>query len=339
MGASVLLWLVTSCVSTEARVRVVTRAGALRDAVVVPATLAPGLQVAIGREAATDSELLQLEQDLKNHISARLEVAGPTATPRVGRLFVVRARVRAAPGRQQHRYRADCRLRLDVDGAVVAEAEADVLRLVQARNLSLIELERLRDQMKDSGGRIPLLSSDDVHEAVLSACSAAFDAVAFDARPEDAAIDDAAGPGFSAQERSLSRKEQRRRAIDKLDRSVSATSAKAVNDVAAALIDLAAVGVLGDAPRVAAHLYDESALVRRAAEQSFAALCAGQAVLAPSSPACARPAPPPPPPPPEDDDDDDAAAIRRAPADPVEIPELPSSAPAPLAAPAPSSEE
>ncbi|MDP2340430.1 MAG: hypothetical protein Q8O67_05705 [Deltaproteobacteria bacterium] len=317
--------------TTEARVRVVTRAGALRDAAVVPAGLDPGLQVAVGVEAATDAELSTLERDLEADVAARVQRGGASSSTskRVGRLAIVRARVKASPGREQHRYVADCRLRLTVDGAVVAEAEADVVRFVRARNLSLIELEAMRAEVASNGGRVPLLQSDDVHDALLGACATAFDAVAFDIRPEDKGVDEIAGAGFSATERSLDRQDQRRRVIDKLEKNAPklSTSIKAEHDVAAALIDLAAVGVLADATRVAAHLYAESPLVTRAAEAAFTSLCAGQATFAPTSTACVRPEPPPPPLPPTpvtpvepEIEGDDEGPIRALPAAPIETP-------------------
>ena len=339
-GALLLLPLLNmllslGCVTGEATVRVVTRAGALRDAVIVPASITPGLQVAVGAEAATDPELAALEQALQEQLSGLLHEATTTTTvehgtrARGGDLSVVRARVKASPGREQHRYLADCRLRLRVDGAVVAEAEADVVRLVRARNLSLIELEAMREQVANQGGRVPLLKSDDVNAALLEACTAAFDAVAFDIRPEDESIDDVAGPGFAAQERSLDRKDQRRRTLDKLEKNAAvraagtAPSSKSLNNMAGALIDLGSVGMLADAPLLARYLYDDDELLRRAAESSFASLCAGHATLAPKSTACVKPEPPPPPLPPapiettdDEEDDDDDAPIRQ----PLETP-------------------
>ena len=291
----VALCFFAGCATTEARVRVLSRTGALRDRAIAPAQLTPGLRVAVGPEAATNDELALLEQQLAADLHARMASAVGVVTQ--GQLTVVKARVKASPGRERHRYLADCRLRLSIEGAVVAEAEAEVGRLVQARNLSVLELEQMRVEVERQGGRVPLLSSIEVQQVIVTACAVAFDAVAFGAQPEDQALDARAGAGFSAQQRSLARKDQRRRVIEKIEKSRTLTSApassRATNNLAAALVDLGVVGALDDAPLVAAHLYDANALVRRAAEDAFRALCAGQITLAPSSRACLRPAPPP----------------------------------------------
>lgn len=329
--------------STESKVRVVTRAGALREpalaAGLVPDVVDAAVRVDVGTEAATDDEVKAIEARLAAQLSS-LDDALPAAR-RAGQLTVLRARVKASPGREQHRYLADCRLRLSIDGDVVAEVEGEAVRLVRARNLSVVELDGIKDEMMNNGGRLRLLDSDDVATAVVDACSSAFAAIATDARPADAELDRDAGDGFSAAERAAERDAQRRRALSRLEHP------KNPAERAGALVDLGAVGVVADAAAVATRLHDENALVRRAAESSFTALCAGQKTLAPTSTACVRPAPPPPPPAPvpvesgadDGDADDDTGGPMRSPdpaADPAPAPQTtaPTTAPATTTEPA-----
>ncbi len=272
--------LVGGCVTTESRVRVITRAPLLRSPADLPSSLATPIAVDVGVDAATDAELVVVADHLQQRLT---QTASSTSA---GAVTVVRAKLRAAPGREQHRYVATCRLRLQAGDDVIGEVEAETTRLVRARNLSVIELDGIKEEMVKNGGRIPLLQADDVEAALADACDAAFFAIAFDIRPEDAVVDAEHGDGFNRAERRLEREDRRRRALEKLQ------TAKSTDEAAGALVDLGDVGDVKDAERVAGHLYADSALVRRAAESSFTVLCAGQPKILPP---CRKPAPPDPP--------------------------------------------
>ncbi len=340
------------CVTSESRVRVVSRAGALRGAAseslaIVPATIEPVVRVEVGADAATDAELAAIEAGVVTRLQGLpVDKLVTAVTARVGALSVVRARVKALPGREQHRYLADCRLRLRVDGDVVAEVEGETLRMVRARNLSVVELDGIKEEMAQTG-RLTLLDADDVAEALAEACTAAYYAVVDDRRPDDADAAADKDPGDNARpadERALERHGQRRRALERL------AHPKNEAELASAIIDLADVGVVDDAPLVAARLDANSALVRRAADSTFDVLCAGHKTLAPTSTACLKPTPPalptptptpmPTPMTPAEKDseeaDDDAGPIRGATEPPALVPagEPGRAAPAP-AAPAP----
>lgn len=328
----------TGCVTTESKVRVLVAAPVLRDPGGVARSRSPAIVVDVGADAATDAEVKAIEAAVAARLDADLAAVTPT-TPqfwRAGELSVVRARIKAAPGRDQHRYLAVCRLRLTVDGDVVGDAEGETIRLVQARSLSLVELDAITAEVAENGGRIPLLDAKDVEAALVDACAAAFAALAHDVRPEDGGIDRQNGAGFSKQERRLDAEERRRRAVHRLE------APKNLTDEAAALIDLGAVGTIADAALVGRRLFHENALIRRAAESSFTMLCAGQKQLSKASTTCERPEPPPPPPPTptasegdgEDSDEDEDEGPIRGPTAPA--PEATPTAPtAPTAPPEP----
>ncbi len=331
----------SGCVTSAAKVRVIERVGGARDQIVWPERADDAVAVDVGRAAATDAELDALRVDVAAALAARVGAPDATlslAAPRVGVVRVVRANVKASPGREQHRYLGSCRLRVTDGDAVIADVEGEVLRLVRAQNLSVVELAGITEAMQSNGGRMPLLAADDVRAVVVDACVAAFDAASADVRPDDNDVDRSAGVGAARAGRAAARAAARARALEKLQKQ------KSVADVAAALVDLGAVGDVDDAAVVGARLYDEHALVARAAAAAFRQLCAAQPRLAPAqTAACTAPTPPPPPPPPApvvDDanadldggSDDDDGPIRGAPTTEPTSPTAP--APTPTTEPA-----
>jgi hypothetical protein len=283
------------CASTETRVRVVSRAGGLRDAAILPSE--PDTpRLAIGPEVLTDEELTAVEGAIAIRLRASLHewASSPPTTDavlRAGRVEVVRARAAVQVGRDLHRHRASCRLRVRVDEAVVADAEGEALRTTPVRNVSGLELAARAAQPSAQAGRHPLIERDEVLAAVGDACDAALRAVTFDLRPEDARTRDPRGPAKSpsaaAPIRRADRLERRARALATLN---GATEAKAR---VAALVALTEAGMVDDASLVARDLYAADARVRRSADAAFAVLCAGQPTLAPTAAAaCVRPPPP-----------------------------------------------
>ncbi|HEY1098596.1 MAG TPA: hypothetical protein VGF99_06695, partial [Myxococcota bacterium] len=281
-----------ACTTTDTKVRVVSRAGGLRDVVVVPGIADMPIVIDAGPDVATDEELALLQQQLPERLKTAIVSTGTS----VGELDVVRVRVRAAPGREKHRTSVECRLRLKAGSAVVADVDATTLQLVQARNLSVVELEGIQQEMAANGGRNPLLALEDTEQAIVDACTAALHAIVDDRRPGDAETDRSSQAGAAQQARRVERSERRRRAVDRLEAAVAASPRK--NDVlAASLVDIGETGTTVDAPPVAKFLYDDNALVRRAATSAFSSLCAGHTALGVPASHCVKPAPPPPAPP------------------------------------------
>ncbi len=286
------------CASTETHVRVVSRAGALRERAILPA--APDhVRIAVGPEALDDTELaaaeaaVQLRQRATLDDVARTPSASGEGAARAGSAQLLRASAAVVLGRDVHRHSAKCRVRVVVDGDVVADAEAEALRTVPVRNRSAWELDGVRQEMLAHRGRNPLIARDDVVTVVDAACGAALRAVTIDARPEDAIVPDPrdpdAPPATSPALRASAAHARRDRALAAL-RDPSANA----NARAAALVDLVDTGVVDDARVVGLLLRDPDARVRRAADVAFAALCAGHTTLAPSaSETCRRPEPPP----------------------------------------------
>ncbi|MBM4281865.1 MAG: hypothetical protein FJ137_14290 [Deltaproteobacteria bacterium] len=297
LAAAIVATLPTSgCATTETRVRVVSRAGALRDGAVLPTPPAT-LRIAAGRDALGDDELAVVEAALSARLRsslAALQARPASAAPvvRAGRIEVVRARAGVTVGRDVHRHQATCRLRVLVDDTVVADAEGEAVRAVPVRNVSAVELAAVAAAVRARGGRNPLIARDDVAAALGEACDAALRAVTFDVRPEDAVVADPrdghAPSSTSLSLRAAARGERRARALAALESGAMDDKARA-----AALIELVDVGVVFDAPQAAAALQAPSALIRRAADAAFVALCAGQPTFAPEAEAaCTRPPPP-----------------------------------------------
>ncbi len=296
------------CVATTAQARVASRAGALRERPLRPASTAvTGARFAVGADALTDAELAAAEATVPRRLADTLQAWGrggvaSTDALTAGRVEIARARARVVVGRDVHRHEAGCRVRVVVDvgnagpGEVVVDAEGEVRREIPVRNVSAWELEGVRAAMAAGGGRNPLVAADAVVDSVAAACEVALRAALLDARPEDdLAVDprDPSSPPPSSPElRRAAARARRARALQR-----AAASAPAA-ERSAALVDLADVGVLDDARVAATFLHDADPTVRRAAALAFGALCAGQTTLAPTSTACVRPAPPPSSPPP-----------------------------------------
>jgi hypothetical protein len=266
----------------------------LRDVAVV-AEAPSFLRLAAGADALTDAEVAQVEAAVLARLRSSIEAmsTAPLTSSRVvraGQAEITRARVAVKLGRDVHRHQATCRIRVVVDGAVVADAEGEVLRTIPVRNVSAVELRAVGAAIAASGGRNPLIGASDVGEAVVDACDVAMRAVTFDVRPEDAVVDDPRQRSMSAP----SSPELRARTCERRRRGALATLAQTTDEQAraAALVVLIDAGVVDDAPIAAAQLGAVSPLVRRAAAAAFDALCAGHGTLAPSAKTgCVKPRP------------------------------------------------
>jgi hypothetical protein len=298
----------SACTTTETKARVIGRAGPVRDVAVVPAVDETQAKVVAGPEVFTDAELAAVQQRLATHLKdavaaedvrATTDPVGLNGILRSGTLTTTRLRLKASAGREQHRTFAECRVRVKVGDDVLVDVEGTALRLVQARNVSALELPDIERQMQENGGRHPLLDAEDSETALVEACRVAIAAVVDDTRPEDTDVDAAQGRGVARAARKEARLERRRRALLRLEQAL-AKSPRRDDAVAAALVDLGDTGGLPDADTVKAFHHDGHPLVQRAAQAALRTLCAGHALLPKDEGAVARctpPAPPPPPPP------------------------------------------
>ena len=306
LGLTTSLLLLSACTTTEGRARVISRAGTVHDIALVP-TLDPApISVAVGADVFTDAELADFQTRLPALLTASLaDVAkGTTTDPvgikgilRQGQLQVVRIKVKAAAGREQHRTLVECRLRVKHADDTLVDVEGTAVQLVQARNVSVIELDSITDEMMKNGGRNPLLAAEDTEAAVVAACQNAIAAVVDDSRPDDAVSDDVGGRGAARVARKDARLERRRRALDRYQTETARTPRRP-DAIAAVLVDLGETGGVQDAPAVGAFLHDVHPLVRKASTLAFQNLCAGHRLLPADDDAVARCTPPPPPPPP-----------------------------------------
>jgi hypothetical protein len=308
MTATTVLTLATAivssaCATTETKVRVVGRAGTVRDVVIVPEVEARQATIVAGPEVFTDAELAAVQGRLVAHLTDAVAAEVPRATTdpvgvtgilRSGTLSTTRLRVKASAGREQHRTMAECRMRVKVAEDVIADVEGTALRLVQARNVSALELPDIERQMQENGGRHPLLDAGESEAALIEACRAAVAAVVDDNRPEDDEVDATQGRGVARVVRKEARLERRRRALLRLEQALS-KSPRQDEAVAAALVDLGDTGGLPDADTVKVFHHDAHPLVQRAAKAALISLCAGHTLLPPGEGAVARCTPPLPP--------------------------------------------
>ena len=293
--------LLGACSTIESRVRVVSRAGTVHDVVVIPALdTATPIRVVAGADVLTDAELADFQARLPALLKASLDATALSASTepigsigilKRGHLQVVRIRVKAAVGRQQHRILADCRLRVQHDADMLVDVEGTAVAVVQARNVSVVELDAIIDEMKHHGGRNPLLQAEDTEGAIIAACTSALAAIVDDSRPDDAVVDAGAGRGTARVGRKEARLQRRRRALDRLADEVVRTP-RQHEALAAALVDVGDTGGVVDAPAVGAFLYDAHPLVKKASTMAFQTLCAGHTVLPPDEDAVARCTPP-----------------------------------------------
>ena len=293
--------LLAACSTTESRVRVVSRAGTVHDVVVIPALdTATPIRVAAGADVLTDAELADFQARLPallkasldaTAISASTDPIGSTGILKSGQLQVVRIRVKAAVGRQQHRILADCRLRVQHGADVLVDVEGTAVAVVQARNVSVVELDAIIDEMKHHGGRNPLLQAEDTEGAIIDACTSALAAIVDDSRPDDAVVDAGAGRGAARVARKEARLQRRRRALDRLADEVVRTP-RQHEALAAALVDVGDTGGVVDAPAIGAFLYDAHPLVKKASTMAFQTLCAGHTLLPDDEDAVVRCTPP-----------------------------------------------
>ena len=292
--------LAAGCVTSETRVRVVSRAGALRGVVVSANVPDAPISIVAGADVLTDAELTALQNALPKRVRDGVADEGQYERDDggpFGQVQAVRVRVKAAPGRERHRTVVACRLRLKVGEDVVADVEGTTVRLVQARNLSVVELDGIREEMARNGGRNPLLAAEDTENAVVEACTAALNAIIREHLPGDVEVDRANGAGFAEKARRAERADRRRRAVARLEAELL-KSPRRHDVVAASLVDIGEAGIVADAVPVARFLHDDNSLVRRAAASAFSSLCAGHAGLGVDAATCVRPPPPAPPAPP-----------------------------------------
>jgi hypothetical protein len=293
--------LLGACSTIESRVRVVSRAGTVHDVVVIPALdTATPIRVAAGADVLTDAELADFQARLPALLKASLDATALSASTdpigsigilKRGHLQIVRIRVKAAVGRHQHRILADCRLRVQHGADMLVDVEGTAVAVVQARNVSVVELDGIIDEMKNHGGRNPLLQAEDTEEAVVAACTSALAAIVDDSRPDDAVVDAGAGRGAARVARKEARLQRRRRALERLADEVVRTP-RQHDALAAALVDVGDTGGVGDAPAIGAFLHDAHPLVKKASTLAFQTLCAGHTVLPPDEDAVARCTPP-----------------------------------------------
>ena len=296
----------SACATTETKVRVVGRAGTVRDVVIVPEIDERQANIVAGPEVLTDAELAAVQGRLVAHLKdavaaedarATTDPIGITGILRSGSMTTTRLRLKASAGREQHRMVAECRVRVKVGDDAIVDVEGSALRLVQARNVSALELPEIERQMQENGGRHPLLDAGESEAALIEACRAAVAAVVDDTRPEDVEVDAGQGRGVARVARKEARLERRRRALLRLEQALS-KSPRQDDAVAAALVDLGDTGGLTDADTVKVFHHDAHPLVQRAAQAALRSLCAGHMLLPPGEGAVARCTPPPSPPPP-----------------------------------------
>jgi|GEM_PF-1197441 len=306
LGLTTSLLLLSACTTTEGRARVISRAGTVHDIALVPTLDAAPITVAVGADVFTDAELSDFQARLPGLLTASLADVVTTATTdpvgikgilRQGQLQVVRIKVKAAAGRERHRTLAECRLRVKHGDDVFVDVEGTAIQLVQARNVSVIELDSITDEMVKNGGRNPLLAAEDTEAAVVAACSNALLALVDDSRPDDAVTDEVGGRGAARVARKDARLERLRRALDRYQ-AETARAPRRPDAIAAVLVDIGETGGVQDAPAVSAFLHDEHPLVRKASTLAFQNVCAGHRLLPADEDAVARCTPPPPPPPP-----------------------------------------
>jgi len=291
-------------------VRVITRAGPYRDVAIVPVVNKDPVAIDVGSDALTDEELSALQARLPAVLQLVVDEAAAAATTdpvgltgvlRHGELATLRIKVRAAAGRERHKTAVECRVRVRAaaaaGGEVLVDVEGSALQLVQARNVSVIELADIEEEMAKNGGRNPLLAQEDTEAAIVAACRAGILAIIDDSRPDDVAVDEAQGRGVSRAARAAERKARLRRAHDRA-RAALAKAPRSDDAYAAALADVGATGSLADVDVVKVAFHDDHPLVRFAARAAFAELCAGHQLLPLSEGAVARCTAPPAPPPP-----------------------------------------
>lgn len=290
--AVALVATVAGCVTAETKVRVVGRAGALRDAATHPTLPTTPVRITAGSDVLNDAELAALEAALPQKLQVALASASSSSTAAPTVVDVVRITIKAAPGREHHKRVAECRVRLKAGSDVVADVEATTQQLVQARNVSAVELAGIAEAQKQTGGRHPLLDVEHTELAIVDACSAALRALVDDTRPDDAAIDRSNGAGAAKSERRAAREHRRQQAINKLEAELL-RSPRRHDAVAAALVDIGEQGMVADAQPVGRFLHDDNALVRRAAQAAFSSLCAAHVALGVAPGVCTPPPAPP----------------------------------------------
>lgn len=254
--------------------RVVSRAGGARDVRLLPTIPETPIVIGAGTDLLTDAELTTVQTQLQAALRGAIAHL-PGA--RLGTLEAARVSVKGRPGREAHRFVADCRLQVRLDGEVLADVEGTARREVQARNLSVLELRAIEADMQENGGRIPLLTVEDVEAVVVDACQAALVAIVDENLPGDSA-DGRTGFDEAREARRLQREQRRARAKKRLAEETAAARPRP-DTIAGALVDLGDAGLPEDAPTVGAWMHHEHPLIRLAASTSFRTLCAGAPAL------------------------------------------------------------
>lgn len=246
----------------------VLRVGVLRDTPVVPLRVAPEpVSLDAGSDALTDEELDALARELPRVLDEAFRglPVDLQKAARVGTAHVAGCRLRAGPSPSDTVYMARCRIKLVVDGTVLAAVEAEAVRRTLTRAISPAE----RDA-HGRDGRSPLLAFDDSRRALEAALEAAARVLATGSTSRE-----------DQEARALSRTGRAALARARVERlrapttdGASGSEPDETKRVRAALFDLRAVGRPDDATRVEPFLAHTSVEVREDAADAIGELCA-----------------------------------------------------------------
>ncbi len=260
----VILALTLGCASTEVRGRHVTRLGPLRSAPLHPAGAADEpLLLEAGRDVLDDAELARMKGELARYFqdtTARLANEHAATTSARGLARVQRCTLSASPTPRATVYLARCRVALEVEGVPVASVEASAERRTRARAVSEARAAEIRALTRN-----PLLEYDDARGALESALDEALRLLITGAAPERDELDPLGAPAVAVDEAAM-----REDAVQRLAKHEGPA-------LAAACIDLGRYGTAADGIALAAHLDDDSALVRRACATAIGELGAKDA--------------------------------------------------------------
>lgn len=262
------LALATSCASTDLSGRHVTRLGPLEGAAVHPASASSEPVVLdAGREVLDDDEHARMRTELAGYFQGatrRISREHARAVPPRGVARVQRCTLSGAPTPRATIYLARCRVALELDGLPVVEVEATAERRTRARAVSEERAAEIRKLTRN-----PLLEYQDARAALESALDEALRLLVTGAEPAAATRDPM--PLRDAEAAAdVDEGAMREDALRRLSRDTGPARA-------AACIDLGRFGTAADGAALAAHLDDESALVRRACATSIGELGAKDA--------------------------------------------------------------
>lgn len=265
-----LVALLAGCASTDLSGRHVTRLGPLADAAVRPASASPEPVVLdAGREVLDDEEHARLRGELTGYLqdaTRRISDEHAAALPPRGVARVQRCTVSGAPTPRATIYLARCRVALELDGLAVIEVEATAERRTRARAVTEERAAEIRKLTRN-----PLLEYEDAKAALESALDEALRLLVTGAEPAVAQHDPM--PLREGDVEAAANVDEEAMRADAL-RRISRDQGPAL---AAACVDLGRFGQPSDGAALAAHLDDESALVRRACATAIGELGAKEA--------------------------------------------------------------